>query len=399
MLKKKITWIVGAYLLIIAALIVFTPKELDWTDNFLSSSKAPYGSFIAFEELESIFSDLSREEKSLYTTVDDSLEFSGNYIIVTDQFFISEVEQDNLLHWISKGNTAFISSADFTTSLLDTLNLVSNLRYFNFDGVMQSEMYVTIEDVKTEKTHRYDYNKELAATYFSNKNDSLLQSEPISFYEQLNADKDQYSILMKRQFGQGTIYLHSLPRAFTNYYMLYNRNHEYASQVLSYLPDTNTKWDEYYKPTVQGQESNLSLFLSTRSFRWSYYLAIALAALYMLFKIKRTQRIIPIIKPPENRSLEFTKTIGDLYWSTDDSYDLTKKMENHFKEHLKTKYFMSNFQGSPEDITRLAVKSGKSQESIERINRYFERYKTQTLSDNQLIQLNQHLHTFYYGGE
>ena len=117
----------------------------------------------------------------------------------------------------------------------------------------------------------------------------------------------------------------------------------------------------------------------------------------MLFKLKRTQRIIPTINPPANRSLEFTKTIGDLYYHTGDHLDLVQKMELHFKEYLKEKLFIYNYTGSPEDMQYLASKSGKTIGLVSSITTMMNHLKKGNISHTELIRLSQKLHQFYYG--
>lgn len=395
MLKKRITWILAIYAFLIFILVVFTPKTVNWTDSFRADNKSPYGSYILNNELDQIFDTTAISDQSLYNINDGGI--SGNYIIITNDLRFSQDEINELLAWIGEGNNALVSAQYFPRKLLDTLNLGDDNLFFQFDfGYTNNDSKVRFIASDSLSEKEFIYDRELDGNYMYNLHDSLASSESLSIVE---TEDSTYSILMERQIGYGSIYMHSLPRAFSNYYMLKDDNFNYASAVLSKLPNVKTTWNEYYKPVSIHNEPKMKLFMSQASFKWALYLGLSLIFIYILFKLKRSQRIIPILNPPENRSLEFTKTIGDLYFNTNDGKDLSIKMERHFKEFIKEKYFVFDFKGSDEDLQKLADKSGKNITLLEEINGYFNKIKEQNLTNSELIQLNQQLHKFYYGGK
>lgn len=72
------------------------------------------------------------------------------------------------------------------------------------------------------------------------------------------------------------------------------------------------------------------------------YNGIFLIGLLIVSYLKRKQRIIPVIRPLENSSIDFARTVGGLYYEYKDYYDLiTKKIEllsRIFKESFLYKY-------------------------------------------------------------
>ncbi len=393
MLKKRISWIIAIYVIFIVLVALITPRTIDWSDNFSAKSTKPFGSKVLFSELHQLFSDYEIADHSFYTINHQSRD--GNYILVTDALHLSEEEIDSLLKWVELGNNVFLSALDFPPKLLDTLNLASGNAFFQFGEFLEnkSQVYIQSDDANQKS---YIFDREFDGHYLYNRYDSLIQSTSLSW---LQNESDTFDLLMEHQFGYGFIYLHTLPRAFGNYYMLKDNNAAYSSKLLSFLPDQFTYWDEYYKPKSNQYESQFKVFTSQAPFKWALYLGLALIAMYIVFKLKRNQRIIPILKPPENRTLEFTKTIGDLYFSTNDGRDLSTKMEKHFKEYIKEKFFIYNFTGSTKDVEKLSNKSGKNIQLIESINQFFLLLKQKEPTNSELIQLHQKLHTFYYGGK
>ena len=55
----------------------------------------------------------------------------------------------------------------------------------------------------------------------------------------------------------------------------------------------------------------------------------------MIFTARRKQRAIPVIREPENKSLEFAELIGTLYYQKKDHADLVRKKYLYFAEELR----------------------------------------------------------------
>ena len=79
--------------------------------------------------------------------------------------------------------------------------------------------------------------------------------------------------------------------------------------------------------------------LQSQALKWAFYMTLISLILFVIFRGKRTQRIIPVIDPLKNATLDFTKTIGDLYYQPV-SYthlDVYKRQLQHNK-HYFTNY-------------------------------------------------------------
>ncbi len=86
---------------------------------------------------------------------------------------------------------------------------------------------------------------------------------------------------------------------------------------------------------------------------------VAGVMLFILFNAKRRQRVIPVRTPNRNTSVEFVRTIGNLYYQKISIPDLLKMRLGFLKERLKTDYQMSLDQNDAELIDRLSNKTGK----------------------------------------
>ena len=118
--------------------------------------------------------------------------------------------------------------------------------------------------------------------------------------------------------------------------MLDGGNGAYLFRLLSHMGDLPVlRTEGYMKETAQVQKSPFRYFLSQPPLRWALYLTMIAILLFMIFTAKRRQRVIPVIREPANRSLEFTELIGTLYFQKKDHDDLVRKKFTYFAEELR----------------------------------------------------------------
>ena len=135
---------------------------------------------------------------------------------------------------------------------------------------------------------------------------------------------------------RGEVILASTPLLFTNYGVLDGKNAAYLFRILSQMggfPIVRT--EGYMKETAQVQMSPFRYFLSQPPLRWALYLSMVSILLFMIFTARRKQRAIPVIREPENKSLEFAELIGTLYYQKKDHADLVRKKYLYFAEELR----------------------------------------------------------------
>ena len=129
--------------------------------------------------------------------------------------------------------------------------------------------------------------------------------------------------------------------------------------------------------------------------KWAYYMALGSLFLYMIIWAKRKQRVIPIVKPYSNDTLDFTKTIGSLYLYQGTNADIAKKRINYFRDHIATKYYMEHFEFTSEYEEALVHKSAVEPETVKHLFKQITRFKHITqLSDDALIRLNKQINDF-----
>ena len=141
--------------------------------------------------------------------------------------------------------------------------------------------------------------------------------------------------------------------------------------------------------------SPMRFVLNQEPLTWAYYVLICGLLIFVLFKGKREQRIVEVIEPLENTSVEFTKTIADLYFQHKDYSDIIAKKIKYFSETLRAKYFLNTNDITEDLIKKLALKSGNTLEDTQKLMHLVKNLKAKTVhSEADLLALNKQIEEF-----
>jgi len=269
-MKKALPVFIILVVLIITAAVVFSvqrTRTVDWEESFDEKSNKPYGISILYKEMPKLFKDY--EFRTVYHQPDSYLRANsengygehvaeGSYIIIGNSEYLEDDSVDELLHFVDTGNTLFISDYYFPQKFHDTLNVSVDYVENKKDSISYLSLkHIDREAIKLDRNGSDQYFSE-----FDSRNNTILGYSKI---------EDKHVNFLQVPFGEGTIFLHLEPKAFTNYHLLKEARYTYIEGVLSYLPDNHIYFDSYtkiqtgYDGDVE-QESNLSWFLEQISF-------------------------------------------------------------------------------------------------------------------------------------
>ena len=372
-MDKRSKIVLGVFCLVILGIIIteiVRPRPINWRPSYTNADKIPYGCYVLYNELSELF-DNSEIETVYDNTYDalskrDSLQKSG-FIFINNFIYFDEQETYKLLDYVHQGNTVFIASTNFGGILSDTLNL-DVLSNYNLQEE-EAELNFTHNTFKNQK---FKYSRGLLYTRFSSMdtvNSKVLGHIKYTQRNVLENQPDEYidaPNFIQTQFGKGTFLLNTTPQAYTNYYVL-GDNQEYVANTFSYFKENTIYWDNYKKAGRVVVQSPMRFVLTQSSLKWAYYLTIASLLLFVIFRAKRQQRIIPVIKPLENSSVEFARTVGALYYQNKDYTDLIHKKISYFLAYLRSRYHLELSNISDKTVQKLAAKSGKGKEETKKL--------------------------------
>ncbi|MGJ8592433.1 MAG: DUF4350 domain-containing protein [Aquaticitalea sp.] len=384
------------FLLFIGFAVIEFSKEdpIDWSKTYHEEDKIPYGTFVLYDQLPSLFPDSAIEDirvspfeyfDEYYNWTDSSYSISGSYIHIDEYADIDDVSAQELLDFASHGNDVFISTLYPPQKFYDSLHLDTENQY-NIKG--EAELGFTNRRFRNDSI---SIDKGLSNIYFSKLDESITT---VLGYQKFDSIKRINFV--KINHGFGTIYLHLQPVVFTNYQLLKKDNQKYAATALSYLPDDSIYYDYHSKVGQDLGDSPLCFVLNNPPLRAAWYLGLLSLLLFMIFNAKRKQRIVKIIKPLENTTVAFTKTIGNLYYETKDHNNLIEKKITYFLEYIRRVYYLDTQLLDEKFVKNLIVKSGKDKSTTKKLIDLIVYLKAKpSCTEADLLNLNNTIEDFY----
>ena len=396
-MNKTIRIYIGLLILLFAAAIAIEfskPKPINWTRTFNERHTIPYGTFVFYNELSNVFpeSEIQNIAESpyeffdeYYSWEDSSYTTSGTYMFIDDYADVDDVSAQELLDFASHGNTILMSANYLPQKFLDTLGIeLKN----DFDFTGEAEFSLANQVFKNDSI---TIDRGLSNIYFS----KLDATRTTVLGYQKFSEEDRINFV-KINHVNGEVYLHLQPMAFTNFSLLKNNNKKYASAILSYLPDNNIFFDSRNKKRTELGDSPLRFVLSQPALKWAWIIGLVSLFIFIFFNAKRKQRIVKVIKPLENSTIAFTKTIGNLYYETKDHNNLIDKKITYFLESIRRKYYLDTQLLDEKFVKNLALKSGKDLGKTKKTMNLIVHLKAKHMcNEDDLKNLNKTIEDFY----
>jgi len=382
--------IIGS-LLIIAYLLAqyFKPTPTDWTATYLSEDKIPFGTYILKQRIKDIFPNtkIKTTQSPIYNTLKQTAGGQSNYLIIASNLKIDKVDYQEMLKYMQRGNNIFIAAFNIRGNLLNKLKLDISSD-FSLQG-NKLKYPINFVNPKLKRELDYYFDKGISDQYF-NKLDTTKTIV-------LGQKQDSIANFIQYKFGKGSLFILPNPQLFTNYSLLREDGVDYASKALSYLPKAQTLiWDEYFTtPKVQDQ-SVLNVFFKYDQLRWAYYISIISLIVFVIYEVKRRQRIIPVIVRPKNTTVEFVEVVGKVYYQQRNNRDIAEKKISYLLEYIRSKYRLKTTEINQEFKENLIKRAGAAEDTIEEIFNEINYLKAgHAVSDQQLIRLNKIIEQFY----
>lgn len=368
----------GGALLLLALVEYLAPKPVNWAFTLERDDKIPYGTYVLDALLDDAFPGraIVRSRQTLYELDTDApaeTDLSeANLLILAESFSPDSLDAGVLFRHVAQGGHALVAASFYGGYFADTLKLDIDRRVLPpVPEVLSDSLPVPSYDL----THftSYDTARTTVLAY----------------------DEDRHPILLRTQWGAGFILLSSTPYRFTNYALLREEGALVAARTLSYLPVADLYWTEYYQTGRREAATPLRYILRQPPLRWALYLALAGLLLFMVLESKRKQRAIPVVQPPANTTLEFVRTVSNLFLRTRDHQNIAEKKIHYFLDELRTRYRLDTSQLDESFAERLRHKSGKSEEEVHALLTAIRRVQQREgLSEGELVALSRRIEGF-----
>ena len=346
----KLYGIIFIIVLAVLALLEFNKTQItDWRKNFDVNKKTPFGLFVFNQEIGTLLHQkVKKVNVSPYDFYRKSTLKPHNILVIESKMDLES--WNKILKNVENGSDALIISDFVHSAISDSLEIYTNYG----DSQEQSIFKLTDEKFKSDSIILDKLPTGISFSSVS-KNHLILGAE---------TSGSKYPNFLKIDHGKGHLYLHSEPLVLTNYYLLKPRNERYIQDVFSYLPNRETIWfsDNVEKKAVST--SPLRFILSQPALKYSWWLLLGGLLLFVFFNAKRKQRIVPIIQPLPNKSVEFVKSIGNLYLQEGDFHDMMAKKAQYFLNRVRMDLLIDTNSLDENFKEKLHLKTGISKDKI-----------------------------------
>ena len=383
----------GLFLLLIISLTWLEstePEPINWIPSYTAKDRIPLGAFVFYDSWKNQEDSIVDVKLPPYEYINSTPD-SGTYFFLNNYINFDDKELDHMLSWVSNGNKLFISAYDFGNNLTDTLNIETS-SFISSEG-FKTRPKLNLVNSNLQFKEPLEFDQDLPAVFFQ----KIDTSKNVVLGTATFGDKDPEEKVnfIKTAFGEGEIYLHTTPQAFSNYFLLKDRNYEYSEALLAYFTGRHILWDAYYKSGKGFFTSPLYILLNNRPLRWAYYFVLISSILFVLFEGKRKQRSIPVVDPPMNKSYEFTETISHLYIEQKKFHELGLKKIALFKEHIRTHYRLDPAQINEQFYKDVALKSENNIEDTRGLFEQIINFQEQHENDkDEFFELSKNINTF-----
>ncbi len=387
--RNKVVFIViGVMLLLIAVTIYTWPKQDSWYLT-LQDNDNPYDVNFFYELI---------EESNAVVKVDDLDDFydkslnqkdtNSNLLKISYSLDLDSTEVEELLTYTKKGNKAFIvtkyppklliARLYYPAERMEALYRVKNLPNYwewknesmDYDSLLEAsqvierdlERFLSTNSFKTIDTVTTTFNEYETDLHYKVSEDRAYEfdynyftfSDSLNFKRQTLGEIEEFENFFKVRVGDGAIYFHSTPMAFTNYHLYREETFKYCSAIVNefnsgdvnidvfghyYRQDFNDSYRNSRNPNLPS--SPLAFILSIAALKWAYYLILVGVLGFVIFRSKRNQRIIPVIAPIKNNSLEFSKTVGRLFYKERNHKRMAQEVCQYFFNFLRKRYHIN----------------------------------------------------------
>lgn len=402
-------------LFVVLALLIFVyflfgddKKRYQWNESYRADSRQPYGTLFIQQLLEAYRpgGTVVVNKKPLWILLEEIKEPAyTDYVFVGQSIFLDPESHAAIVRFMDKGGDVFIGALSPPDNILGSVyhqecdspvlfedNFSDSVRLNFFHPQLRSD---------EPPEYAFRFGSEDQAYYWNYFTPDIFCDSTMAVVP-LGYQQDGRVNFIKISAGKGNLYLHSNPLVFTNYFLTEPAKLRYASAVFSHLEGRNIIWDEYSKIPFMGNNnpynSPLYYIMAQPSLKYAWWLLLLTVFLYIFFAAKRKQKIIPVMDPKTNTSLEFVRLISRLHYKNGNHLDMAHKKMRYFLYFVRSKYGIHAERFKEEQIRRLAEKSRVRFAEVESIFlQYYlieERFKN-NIEANRLVDLYDAIDNFY----
>ncbi len=401
-------------------------KKFNWKETYKEKSLQPYGTSVINKMLDSYVPNGTVKNITTDLPTDLPLETDSteNYVFIGEATFLDTADVERLLDFVARGNNAFISCKSIPHDLMFHLYYYEctdeegiDVPWNDFAWIQDTMAVMNMHHpdlmdsldfeyrfIRNNRVSNYRWNY-IDSSYFCNMESGMTElgafkdeegNEYANFAMIRYSDPDDFSL------PGGNVYLHTNPIAFTNFQMIDPIGKEYAEKIFSHLSDGHIYWDAYSRikevtsrrrnsirsnsaELTLANETPLKYILENKHLSWAWYTLIGMAILYLMFRSKRKQRLIPVEEINNNTSLEFISTIGALYYNKQNHLKLCEQKMKMFLSFIRNRYNMGTKKRNEKFFDQLSKRSGVDIKVLKQTFSYYDNIVSSSVVSDETL--------------
>ncbi len=355
----KIYAVIFIIVMIVLALFEINKTEsTDWRKNFDINQKSPFGLFVFANEIEGLFKNkVKKVDQTPYDYYNQNKKRQHNILVIENS--LDKQSWNKVLGQVSEGSDAMLIVSEIPKDISDSIGYYDSKISFEDENVLKL----------TDTQYQNDFIK--LDKFPSGRGFTFIKPGVEVLGKTVEKNNTDQANFIKIKFGKGDIYVHCEPLFITNYYLLKRGSIAYAQDVFSYLDDRETVW--FVKNSSKTSQFFLRFILSNPALKYAWWVLLGGLVLFIFFNAKRKQRIVPVIEPLKNTSVDFVKSIGNLYLQEGDFHDMMAKKAQYFLNKVRMDLLIDTQNLDEEFEKKLQLKTGKPMEMISEATRFIKK--------------------------
>lgn len=376
----------------------------NWSSRFQPFDKKPLGLYL-FNTLASTHIDTN---KSVYVVRDwielDSVLINDSlpktFMFVGNNFGLENSEMDSIMSRVSDGSRLFLSYNGLTENILPQF-------FYDYDEKFDYTESINVFANK-KKYHMINlHQNDTIATEWK----AFGNIDPRGNYKSLSSFMELDNFI-KMEHGDGYVYLHTTPSLYYNYQVKRKQGYRYTAYTLNQIPkdqdiillELGRLSDNFGNHDVDDQDgadgkeddSYLRLIFENPPLLIALLLGILGLVLFVMFRSKRTQPIVPYIDKKKDMTLAFAETITSIYFAKRNPYGLLQVQRKNFFDTILKHFFIDLYRKEgTREIEMLAEKSNKSVAEITELVNLLETKEAFSVTEQKVAEIAKMKRKFY----
>ena len=332
-------------------------RKTNWKIEYSFESKDPYGFFLFHEMIPHMFA-----QAKIHHTHSSANIFAAStqgkksvYVMLAGKIGFDEPGLIQLDDWVYEGNDVIMIANEWDEEFMKALPFETIHGGYSFHTDTGQHIVDKVYTRGVNGQRKPYQTRRMFYDIFSNywQTDSAATS-----FTEIAWDDKGNATAVALQIGDGKLIMATNFLACSNYFLLQGNNHEYISDILSYASKDATNVYVMVAPEKHNNRSDWSVLWSHKATRAAILLSLMGLLVYVLFGLKRKQKVIPQVAPLTNDAASFAATIASLYYNTRNNRNLAQKMIQHFLEHVRTGYQLPTNTLDEAFVEKLSLRSG-----------------------------------------